>query len=55
LQQIKQSDLHQNFGEIIKDVLSQDGICQSLVGTKLNSISDSKLEKLPREYFGQQK
>jgi hypothetical protein len=55
LQQIKQYDLHQNFGEIIKNVLSQEGICQSLVGAKLNSISDSKLEKLLREYLEQQK
>ena len=48
---IKECDLHQNFGEIIKDALSQDGTCQSLVGTRLTSITDAKLESLLKEYL----
>lgn len=46
LNQIKGHDPHLHYEEIIKDALSQDGTCQWLVGPRLVSIDDTRLEKL---------
>ena len=54
LHQIKEYDPHFHYGEIIKDVLSQEGVCQSLIGSQLSLISDAKLEKLLKQYYQQQ-